>query len=76
VCLAKKAASHPPAVVDAQNLLVHIQGLISGSSTKASDFEQCIKIFVKGLTEVQAKQIDDLLMAQVSPSTPVDEVSY
>jgi hypothetical protein len=74
VRLAKKAASHPPVVMAAQNLLMCKLGLISSSSLEASDFELYINIFMDGFTEEQAEQIDNLLMAQVLPSTQIDEV--
>jgi hypothetical protein len=58
----------------AQNLLMCKLGLISSSSLEASDFELYINIFMDGFTEEQAEQIDNLLMAQVLPSTQIDEV--
>jgi hypothetical protein len=71
--LAKKAINRPPAVVVAQNLLMHKLGLSAGKEASTEDFDRYIKMFANDLSEEQAKMIGDLFMNYVPPPDSIED---
>jgi hypothetical protein len=72
VRLAKKASHRVPTVAVAQNILMKRLGLVAEQHVESDDFNTYINLFRDGLSEEQARIIDDLFMDK--PPMPMEEV--
>jgi hypothetical protein len=72
VRLAKKAGRRVPTVAAAQNVLMKRLGLVAEQHVESDDFNTYINLFRDGLSEEQARIIDDLFMDK--PPAPTEEV--
>jgi hypothetical protein len=70
--LAKKASHRVPTVAVAQNILMKRLGLVAEQHVESDDFNTYINLFRDGLSEEQARIIDDLFMDK--PPVPTEEV--
>jgi hypothetical protein len=71
--LAKKAGRRMPAVAAAQNVIMWKLGLSSNEHIETEDFSAYINLFRDGLSEDQARMIDELFMDK--PPSPLDDVT-
>jgi hypothetical protein len=71
--LAKKAGRRMPAVAAAQNVIMWKLGLASNEHIETEDFSAYINLFRDGLSEDQARMIDELFMDK--PPSPLDDVT-
>jgi hypothetical protein len=69
--LVKKAHNRALAVATTQNMLMWKLGLASPSHIETDDYERYLQLFDQGLSEDQARCIDDLFLA----STTVTEIT-
>jgi hypothetical protein len=65
VRLAKKACNRTPAIVAAQNMLIHKLGLASGLQMDTTNFEKYIALFQGGLSEKRAKMVAELIASRL-----------
>jgi hypothetical protein len=75
VKLAKKAVNRPPAVIVAQNLLMRKLGLATSSSVEHQDFDRYIATFAEGLSEEQARLIEEVFLDNVPAPDQVEETA-
>jgi hypothetical protein len=60
---AKKARNWAPAVAAAQNVLMWKLGLASSAHIETADYDRYLELFDQGLSEEQARRIDEPFMA-------------
>jgi hypothetical protein len=64
--LAKKVMHMTPVITTTQNMLIKKMGCSSPIELKTEDFERYIQVFEEGLSEEQARLIDELFVPHVS----------
>jgi hypothetical protein len=59
----QRARNRPPAVAAAQNVLMQKLGLASSAHIETADYDRYLELFDQGLSEEQARRINELFMA-------------